>query len=264
MNRALKAFLAVLGPVGAIVAILLIPDPWWRGVTILLLLLTAIVIIIGVFFWRRLTVWSRESGIEPEFLPLIKTRCTLEQTRPDEIAWIAGLEARHFGTDAVPENILRAWYDANPNGFTIISTNAGIPIGHIDVLPVRPDSFRNFIEGRITEKDLSADSIFRPRDRKKIRDLYVESVIVESDSRFLRASGVHTAMTRIPQLVKRICEAARVKNLYALGATEGGRKFMKDLGFQVIMKGTDRIDQMDLFCIRYRRLMSNLRRNGNR
>jgi hypothetical protein len=72
-----------------------------------------------------------------------------------DISWIAGLERSVYSkNDAIPESLLREWYSANPHGFSIIRGLDRKPVGHLDLLPIRPRTMEAFSNGDILECEI--------------------------------------------------------------------------------------------------------------
>jgi hypothetical protein len=118
--------------------------------------------------------------------------------------------------DAVPKHVLVEWYDANPTGFSVIKMPNGQKIGHIDLLPIRPNTLRAFIAGNIVEKDIRGDSLYSPSDRNQIKDLYVESIAVLPPKRLSKAPAVLCVLTNFGVLVERIANSASVERVMPL------------------------------------------------
>jgi len=177
---------------------------------------------------------------------------------PEDVAWIAGLESSVYSReDAVPEAVLKEWYAANPDGFSVVKTSAGENIGHIDILPLRPEALAALLEGRIVEKDIPGSALFRPGERDRIRDLYVESLIMRPAGGGPSAAGLRL-VEGFPCLIERICDASRVRMIYALAASAGGERLMKRLGFERFKEGLARADRHDIFAARFPALAERL------
>src|SRR5205085_2647294 len=58
---------------------------------------------------------SRDAGVE-------STIYCIAAATPEDVAWIARLEVDMYSArDAVPEHILKEWYNSNPDGFSVVS-----------------------------------------------------------------------------------------------------------------------------------------------
>ncbi|HKO54784.1 MAG TPA: hypothetical protein VJ276_02830 [Thermoanaerobaculia bacterium] len=182
---------------------------------------------------------------------------SLTPATADDIAWVAGLEEKQFRSDAVPLAILREWFGANPNGFVILRDRHGKRIGHIDVLAVRPEAFELFVKGTITEQGLRAASLYGAAERANVRDLYVESVVVQGGEE--HRAAVSYLLTHVEDGVfARVAEPANIRHVYGLAATGEGRNFMERKGFEVVSEADKREDGHPLYRIDYATLKQRL------
>jgi hypothetical protein len=142
---------------------------------------------------------------------------------PEDLPSIADLELRYYGsTHAVAPARLREWYDANPNGFLIVRGHDA----HVTILPLKPPMLRAMMAGSKSENDIRGGDIFPPADRKSVRTLYVESVIVESIEIFgelLRTFNRH---------VMRLAEPQQMEEVVVCPSTPAGELLVANLGFE--------------------------------
>jgi hypothetical protein len=195
LQRVLSAFCIVAGLAGVIVQVLTAPSTIR---TVSTLTLFAVAACLGIFYavpeilrqWR-----ARRSLPSDEDLSRIGAAYRVEPATSDEIGWIAGLqESVYSAEDAVPESVLREWFAVNPTGFFIVKKRDGSLAGHIDVLPLRPNTLQQFLDGSIVEREIRGDSLYPPEDRKSIKHLYVESIILRP------TKGLSTAAAMIAVL----------------------------------------------------------------
>jgi hypothetical protein len=167
---------------------------------------------------------------------------------PEDIAWIAGLEAGAYSPeDAIPGLVLQEWYEANPTGFSVIRTHDGKRSGHIDILPLRPDTLSALIEGKILEREIRGSSLYRPGEKDKIEDLYVESVIILRPEGCSNAPAIRHVLSNFMALIGRICDLSGVRNIYAIAASKAGERGLRSLGFSKLEIGRGRPDRHDIF-----------------
>jgi hypothetical protein len=183
-----------------------------------------------------------------------------------DISWIAGLEAGAYSPeDAIPELVLQEWYGANPAGFSVIRTHDGKRIGHIDILPLRPDALSALIGGTILEREIPGSSLFGPDEKSEIKDLYVESVIIRPPREVSMAPAGLCLLKSFPSLIARIVDLSQVRNLYAIGASREGQRLLKRLGFGRIDKGSAGAGRHGFFAVGFDSLVRRLASaNGRR
>lgn len=196
---------------------------------------------------------KKQPQLDPEAAAM---KFALTPATADDMAWIASLEERQFHADAVPLAILREWFDTNPNGFMILRDRDGKRIGHIDVLPIRPEAFELFIKGTITEQGLRGTSLYSAAEGTATRDLYVESVVVQG--RDEHRAAVSYLLTHVEEIFSRVAVPANLRHIYGLAATDAGRHFMERKGFEVVSNANEREDRHPLYRVDYATLKQRL------
>jgi hypothetical protein len=169
----------------------------------------------------------------------------------EEVDWIAQLEYEMYSSDAIPKHILAQWYAKNPSGFSILKTNDGEKVGHIDILPIHPTILQRFIDGDILERDIRGDDLYSLADKGLIRSLYVESVAVSLSSGHSKGPAVLYLICNLSEAIERICDPGRIDNVYAIAATTEGSRFLSRLGFEIHKKAESRRDHHNLFIASY-------------
>jgi hypothetical protein len=172
----------------------------------------------------------------------------IDPAKLEEIDWIANLEAEVYSSnDAPPKSVLEEWYCSNLNGFSIIRNKEGQKIGHIDILPLRPEALRKLVDGVIVERDIRGNDLYTPAERNLIRSLYIESVVIHPAQGSSNARAVLYLLCSFISLVERLCNPADVENLYAIAATTRGIRFIRHVGFNRIKEANERKDGHDFF-----------------
>jgi hypothetical protein len=103
------------------------------------------------------------------------------QVRPatrDDIPCFAQHDATFFqGIDVIPESTIRAWFDANRTGFSLVVNAQGLTVGHAVILPLRPEPWRDLAAGYIIEGELKGSDLYSPDERPSINALHIASVV---------------------------------------------------------------------------------------
>ena len=162
----------------------------------------------------------------------------------EELQWIASLEEKQFGHDAIPLPILQEWYGANASAFVVLKCD-GAKLGHIDVLPVREDAFRPFVDGAIVERDLRGAAFFTPAEHAAARDVYIESIIVLGDTREVHRGARSFLLQNLGAIIRNVAESPR--HVYAMAATDAGVRFMQRWKFEVVTPAEGRVDAHPLY-----------------
>jgi hypothetical protein len=194
-----------------------------------------------------------------------ESRFPVVQAELADIAWIAQLEASAYSSeDAVPEATLMSWFQRNPHGFSVIENSRGERIGHIDILPLRTDAAQPFLKGRIVEREIPPDWIFPPSAKERIRDLYVESIIIRKTAGLFASPVLFCVLQEFESLIERICSAAQINKIYAIEATASGKKLITRIGFERCGNASARADDHELFMISASALSANVGKLVNR
>jgi hypothetical protein len=130
--------------------------------------------------------------------------CVMVPAAPEDMAWIADLEAQKYGEGAGLMPLLMAWYNMNPDGFSMIKLRDGSRVGHLDLLPLRPSIMAQFVDGNMTEEEILGDALYTSQERDAIRQIYLESIIV-TPSGDARSQIVRCVIANFLLAVERLC-----------------------------------------------------------
>ncbi len=259
VNRAIGIFVATAGLLGVVVQLLTSPKPIQA---ISFVTLFGALLVLGLWIISRnirLKLKTRRALPPIQKLEEICTGYTIEPATPDEVEWVAELEAEVYPPeDAVPAHVLKEWYGCNPTGFSIVRMGNGQKIGHIDILPVKPATLGVFLDGNIVERDIRGDSLFAPNESDRIKDLYVESIIVLPPKGLSNAPAILCLLSRFIPLVRRMCDPSKIENIYAIAASASGESLLRRLGFDELKRGQNRRDQHDVFAAKFDHLAANI------
>lgn len=248
LRDAFAVFAGIAGLIGVAVTLLTAPSTM-RTVALALLFGIVFVLALAVGIPETLKRYRALRALPPDAdLDDINAAYSVEQATRDEIAWIAKLEASVYSTDdAIPERLLREWYSVNPAGFSLVKAAGGHPVGHLDILPLRSATLEALLRGDIVEREIRGDSLYSPRDRSLIKQLYVESIILLPSKRLAKAAAIMSVLANIPSIVERVADLNTVERIYAIAATPAGEKLMRRLGFDLLSAGERRKDRHNLF-----------------
>lgn len=194
------------------------------------------------------------------------TVCHANPATPEDLAWIFRLEIDAYSAHyAVARRTLEEWYATNPDGFSILTMN-GRKIGHITIIPLRPRILKSCVQGTIVEQDIHEDSLYTPGEKHLIRNLYFESIIIDSPKGHstLPVKALTCLARDFVPLIRRICDPTNLENVYAVAASGLGERFMKGLGFDQVKSGQERSDQRALYVAKFSTLNANISELYNR
>lgn len=184
--------------------------------------------------------------------------CPLRAAMAEDVDWIAELEARTYDGDAVPGNILHAWYNVNPHGFSVLHREDGELIGHVDILPLKSAGVDLLILGKETERAITPGMIYSPREQDLMEAFYVESIVIKDKYKELKPKALFSILNNFESLITRICDSKNAKKLYGIGASEGGERLMQQLGFRLIGRADERADHHPLYAANYDDVKTNI------
>jgi hypothetical protein len=110
------------------------------------------------------------------------------------------------------------------------------------------------------EQDIHPDSLHTPGEKHLIRNLYLESIIVDSSigHSTLPIKALTCLARDFVPLISRICDPTRLENIYALAASGRGERFMKGLGFDQVKSRQERVDQRALYVAKFSTLKARI------
>jgi len=259
LRKAVGLFVGVIGLVGTIVSILTAPSS--IQLISFVLLFTALLVLSG---WMLILPVLQKRKTERaiagiELLTTESTEYAIDRATEEDIKWIAQLEAEVYSKeDAIPKHILEEWYSANPLGFFVIRLKNGPKIGHLDILPLRPRTLKQFLDGYIVERDIRGDCLYTPEEKEQIRDLYVESIIIRPPKGHTSSKALPYLLSNLLPIVRTICNPNNLEFVYAIAASSAGERLMKRLGFELRSRGEERKDRHPLFVARFAALAENV------
>lgn len=235
-RQVLNAFVAAIGVLSAVVSVLALQEDqkylqMLSGLSIAMTALIAVGIVVRRRIYRR---WrARMLFLEPEVLDEVSASYHLRQATEADIGWIASQQAEVYSArDAIPADILMEWFKVNPSGFFIICDRRHNSIGHLDLLPIKLNTLERLRCGEIRERDVRGDSLHPPSDKAQITDLWIESIMLKEANPHRRARAILSVMRRAPRMISRLADPNRLRNYYAISATEAGDSLLNRLGFQ--------------------------------
>ena len=142
----------------------------------------------------------------------------------------------------------------------------GQRIGHITIVPLHPKILESFVQGTIREEDIKADSLYQPVEQHLVKNIYVESLIIDSPNGHstLPIKALTCLAHDFIPLLSRVCNPTNLENVYALAASGRGESFMKRLGFVPVKSDKERPDQRALYVAKFCELQTNISALYNR
>jgi len=248
--------LNTLGVTGAIVTIYTAPEKLRVYIVIGLLLTLPIIIFFEVIFFFRTR--PTQPAIPVGDVRVLRAGYVVRTATEHDIVWIANLEQKWFHQDAVPKDRLIEWHKANPNAFFVIEDKAGDKVGHMDILPIRPGTLNQFLDGQITEKEILGDCLYTPSEKGAVKALYVESLIIDVPNIHHRGLALHSLLLEFNRLISEVSDPNNIETLYAMAATSQGARIISEFGFSVVKNAKERPDHHDVYAVKFATLKENI------
>jgi hypothetical protein len=251
-KRLINVFIALAGLLGTVISVLSAP-PNLRFIFGVAFALLAIVVVL-VILWNRVSKLRRSQKIllSDDALIAVTSRFVLRSAHKSDVDWVAAQEAKVYSEDdAIPSEILQEWFAANPYAFNIICDLHAARVGHLNLIPIKPNTLQMLLDGKIRERDVRADSIYSAAERDAVSCLWVESITIDVPNPYLRARALLNVFERAHDTIERLAHPASLTHFYALSATRAGDNLIKRFGFKVASARNKRTDGHDLYCASY-------------
>jgi hypothetical protein len=175
--------------------------------------------------------------------------------------------------DRIPEAVMFAWYQKNPEGFYIMRNRLGEFLGNLDLLALKPDTYQRFVEGDLLEREIRARELYSPAEKAQIRYIHVESLVVcmpsglprtEKSLNTLYSRSVGALASKIPDCIREMCSEEVIKNnqlnICAISANPAISDRLQEIGAEIIGQKENRRDKHDLYLIDFEKFERGIRR----
>ena len=153
----------------------------------------------------------------------------------------------YYGKSNANIQIVKAWYAKNPLVVVTLADRHNKIIGYYDILPLKDDFAREFIEGRVTEKEILPSHILPPEEMSVANYLYFAGVAVKDiDEQRNKMFGGYLLFSAYVYLNK-YYDLSTDRIIFAVAATKCGEVILKHLGYSIETSGDTRKDDMDLY-----------------
>jgi hypothetical protein len=261
--------LAMLSVLSGFQSILGLQQPTVNKLLLAALAVDLVVVAAVCFF--RFARGSRDTTPPDPVLPS-QFRYYVAPSTESDVRWAAQLAAIVYGGyDVIPENVMLNWYNANSNGFYVVKRDDGTNVGNLDLLPVRPNTLKEFIAGELLEKEILGDSLFGPGEKASVRDVYVESLVIPPhlfQDKYSNSFALYAVIASLMDCILNLCEQSSVAKgeikVYALSANKVVAKRLTEMGFGIVSAKDKRRDGHDLYCLEFRALQAQLKKFADR
>jgi len=174
---------------------------------------------------------------------------------------IAAMQAQFYPNDAVPLQRYKDWFSVNPEGLFVIEMTSPKKdlIGHFTLLAIKNDRMEAYKSGLIKETDILGCDLFDPQQKSKIKNIYVESIIIKKEH---RRHAIPNLIRILKTTVLSFCDPAVAERVYAMAATTDGKRTLRGMGFNVVdcPAGQKRVDNHEMYETTFPEFMAALER----
>lgn len=157
------------------------------------------------------------------------------------------LARSHYGKNAIGHDIVKRWYEKNPYMLTILTDSHNKFVGYFDILPLTSDFGRDFVDGVVKENEIRHYDILEPSKMNSSEYLYFAGVSVKDQ--FTQLGRKHGSILIYSALIylNTFYDLSKGKKIYAVAASDCGRKILEKLKFNIEIDETNRKDKLDLY-----------------
>ena len=219
------------------------------------------------FFFKR---GGRGGVVDPR--PLSELRYNVVPSTVNDVKWAAKQAAIVYGGhDVIPEKVMLDWFRANKNGFFVVQRGDGANVGNLDMLPLKPNTMRDFLSGELLEKEILGDCLFGPNEKASVKDIYIESLVVPKhmfDDKSSNSFALYAVIEKLAECILGLCEPDAAERgevrVYALSANPVVAEHLAEMGFEIVSHRDKRRDGHDLYCLEFKSLESELKQLTDR
>jgi hypothetical protein len=149
----------------------------------------------------------------------------------------------------IPASTAELWRKKNPEGFVSIYNAQNEMCACFGVLALEHSFMQQFIKGRISDTELTADDILDPLESKKATEIYISGVVVrdpDSMAGHRRACVMFWAMA---QYLKSRYGFKKNRSIYALAVSKTSENLLKKSNFAIASHESQRKDKLNLYML---------------
>lgn len=153
----------------------------------------------------------------------------------------------YYGHEYVSPDVAEQWRMKNPKAFAQITNSGGELCACFGILALKDSFFDQFIKGRVSDKQLSEDSICSFDDSKKSCRFYISGVVVRDASTYVGRKRACVMMWAMLKYLQNLYGVRRKRVLYAIAVTKDAERLMKGLRFELQSTAKNRVDKCNMY-----------------
>lgn len=152
-----------------------------------------------------------------------------------------------YGHQYVPAAIAEQWRLRNPKGFVVLLNASKKLSSCFGVLGLSDSFWGQFIAGRISDTQLTAEDVLPLMESKRAPRLYLSGVVVRDAGTYCGSKRARVMIWAMLTYIKRLYGLRDTRQLYALAVTPDSERLLENLGFQHACDRGVRVDRSYLF-----------------
>lgn len=104
-----------------------------------------------------------------------------------------------------------------------------------------------FIAGRVSDGQLTEESICSLEESKKSTRLYLSGVVVRDPNTYCGSKRARVMMWALLMYLKKIYGLKRERTLFAIAVTKESKRLMTKLDFELVSEAKNRVDKSDMY-----------------
>lgn len=184
---------------------------------------------------------------------LFEPNCNTKILFPYNIKYLKSINriANSYYKDYNPNiKILKSWYEKNPYTLITLADKNSKIIGYYDILPLKDEFAKKFINGDVTESNIISEVILSKDKMKDANYIYFAGVAIkdytQNKNRIYSGQLLYTAFIYL----KNFYNLNSDKIIFATATTKCGEAILKRLGFALESTKNDRLDKTDLYTLK--------------
>ncbi len=153
----------------------------------------------------------------------------------------------YYGKSSANEQYIKTWYEKNSYSLVTLADRYGVIIGYYDMLPLVENFALDFIDGKVSEKDIRASHILCPQNMRDAQYIYFAGVAIKNQhtqqSKIFAGYLLYSAFLYL----KKFYDLESDKVIFATAATDSGKRLLIHLDFKLENSKLNRKDKLDLY-----------------
>jgi hypothetical protein len=136
----------------------------------------------------------------------------------------------------------------NPNILACLTDHDGIFLGYFDVIPLKETFARSFLQGLVTEMQITHEHVLSPDEIKSCKYLFISGLAVENPNVHVGRRSASILVWALLKYLDRYYVSVKPM-VFAVAAKNAGEELLQRFKLTLRSKGRERLDKYDLYSI---------------